>query len=218
LLDGIDYVRLPAFLRVGRDNWSPKQLRWTSTTDLVRLRSDLIEPVVRRFRPNVFLADHLPAGVDGELLPALEALRSHGGRAVAGFRDILDSPERIRATWSANRTVQVLRDHYARAIVYGDPEVFDYREYELPADAAAMLTYSGYLGRPSLPAQVVEKTSVELRVGSDRGLLACAGGGADGFCVLRAVVDAGPDLQEALRARLLVVSGPLMSPAERHPR
>jgi predicted glycosyltransferase len=215
LLEGIDYVRLPSFLRIGRDEWSPKQLRGASAYELARLRSDIIEAVVRRFRPNLLVADHLPQGVDGELIPGLEALRSCGGRAVAGFRDILDTPDSIRATWKANRTPQVLRDHYTRALIYGDPEVFDFREYDLPGDVARMVIYCGYLGRPSFPADVVRDASFRLRAGYDRALLACAGGGADGSCMLRAVVAAGPDLQDALRARMVVVSGPLMGPTER---
>jgi predicted glycosyltransferase len=211
LLEGMDYVRLPAFLRVKDNEWVPKQLRVFSSSELTALRADIMESVVRRFRPNLLLADHLPHGVGGELLPALETLRRHGGRAVAGFRDILDAPDKVRNSWRKNGTIQVIRDHYTRMLVYGSPEVFDFREYELPSDVAAMLTYCGYLGRPSLPADAVEVASVHLRAGRDRGLLACAGGGADGLSVLNAVVSAGPDLQRALRARMLVVAGPLMS-------
>jgi predicted glycosyltransferase len=78
-----------------------------------------------------------------------------------------------------------------------------------------MFTYCGYLGRPSPPTGVVADTRVRLRAGRDRAILACAGGGADGLCILRAVVTAGPALQDALRARMTVVSGPMMSPDER---
>jgi predicted glycosyltransferase len=141
----------------------------------------------------------------------LNALRRYGGRAVAGFRDILDTPDKVRNSWRKNGTIQVLRDYYARMLVYGSPDVFDFREYELPGDVAAMLIYCGYLGRPSLPADAVEVARVRLREGRDRGLLACAGGGADGLSVLKAVVSAGPDIQRALQARMMVVAGPMMS-------
>jgi len=211
LEEGMDYVRLPAFLRDGTNHWSPKQLRGFAFDDLTSLRADTIHSVIRRFRPSLLVADHLPAGVGGELLPALECLRESGGRAVAGFRDILDTADRVRRTWQENRTVFVLREYYAKTLVYGSPDVFDFRQYDLPADLQSRLVYCGYLGRPAVPSEALEEARALLRGGRERSVLACAGGGIDGLGVIKAAVTAGPHLEYCLRARLVAVAGPLMS-------
>ena len=125
-------------------------------------RADIIHSVIRRFRPSLLVADHLPAGVGGELLPALECLRESGGRAVAGFRDILDTADRVRRTWQENRTVFVLREYYAKTLVYGSPDVFDFRRYDLPADLQTSLVYCGYLGRPAVPPEALEEARAYL--------------------------------------------------------
>jgi len=171
LLEGMDYVRLPAFLRVSTNDWRPKQLRGFKTSELTAMRTDIIQSVVHRFRPDLLVADHLPQGVWGELLPALDTLRGYRGRAVAGFRDLLDTPDKVRRTWQETRTIGVLRDYYARVLVYGSTDVFDFHEYGLPADVAGMLTYCGYLGRTPPPADAVRSAGVQLRSGRSFGAL-----------------------------------------------
>jgi predicted glycosyltransferase len=208
--EGIDYVRLPSLLRVESNHWRPKQFPGIGTADFCDMRSDIILSTVRRFRPDVLIADHLPQGVSGELIPALEWLRDHGSHALAGFRDILDAPEKVARAWSADDTTSVLDNYYSKVLVYGSSDVFDFANYGLNGSLEPKLTYCGYLGRQHPPESSVDVARSELRGNRERSILACAGGGADGLDVLQASVQAGPALEEALRAHMVAVAGPLM--------
>lgn len=165
LSEGIDYVRLPSFLRVESNHWVPKQFPQIESLELSRLRSDIILSTVRAFRPDVLVADHLPQGVNGELLPALQWLSDRGRPAVAGFRDILDAPDVITRNWASDNTMSVLETHYARVLVYGSPDVFDFRHYGLDDASSANPVYCGYLGRPQPPKMTVEIARTEMRAG-----------------------------------------------------
>jgi len=205
---GFDYLKLPPIRKVDRyQTWEPRE-QGTSITELIRLRSDLLRGAVRSFKPDLLIADHLPAGPYGELLGALDELADCGGRAVAGFRDIIDEPEFVRNLWHDNGTYDALRRHYAAICVYGAREVVDFaRSYGLAGELADRLTYVGYLGvrRPpgepggGAPSPVVTASS---------------GGGVDGGELLAAFIEAAKVLTPRLAGSRLVVGGPLLSKVE----
>jgi predicted glycosyltransferase len=205
---GFDYVALPSIRKVGRyQTWESRE-PGTSITELIRVRSDLLRDAVRRFKPDLLIADHLPAGPYGELLGALDELDGCGGRAVAGFRDIIDEPGFVKTLWDENGTYEVLREHYTAICVYGVPEVMDFkRSYGLSRDLAARLQYVGYLGLQSSPRPA--RGAVPSPV-----LTASSGGGVDGGRLLAVFVDAAKALAPRLAGSRLVVGGPLLSEVE----
>ncbi|MDE3132206.1 MAG: hypothetical protein KGL16_13735, partial [Acidobacteriota bacterium] len=80
---GFDVVSLPSVRMTDRyETWEPRQPGVT-IAEVMRIRSDLLRRTVRRFKPDLLVADFMPAGPYGELLGALEELRAVGGRAVA---------------------------------------------------------------------------------------------------------------------------------------
>jgi predicted glycosyltransferase len=203
---GFDIVSLPSIRKVDRsETWEPRQ-PGLSIREVMRMREDLLRRTVRRFRPDLLLADHIPAGPYGELLGALEELAADGGRAVAGFRDIVDEPAFVRDLWSRTGVYDVLREHYAAVLVYGVPEVVDFAaDYGLDEDVTTRLQYVGYLGR-SAPRSDTDPDS-------PRAILACTGGGVDGGTLLEMFIHAARELQPWLGPQL-VVGGPLLSPSE----
>jgi predicted glycosyltransferase len=105
---------------------------------------------VLEFRPDLFLADHTPAGAHGEILPALRALRRLRPAAltVLGVRDIIDDPAAVRSAFRREETVEVLREFYDTILIYGVRSIFDPIDaYGIPSDIAARTHFTGYLGR-----------------------------------------------------------------------
>jgi len=211
----IDYVKLPCLARTLEGGYASKYLD-LSIDEAVRLRANVIRSAVLDFRPDLVLVDKKPFGVKDELADVLEPLTARGRRPrlVLLLRDILDSPEATTPVWRKNRYYEAISAYYDEVLVVGTPEVFDLGlEYSFPRRAASKITYCGYIsrGRSRLSREAVRK---ELGVAAGEQLvLATAGGGEDGFALLRTYLEAltvAPATQ-----RSLVVCGPEMSEAQR---
>lgn len=205
---GVEIVQLPPIWKVGRyQAWTPRQSA-APIGEVVRARANLLLDLVRRLRPDLLVADHMPAGPHGELVGALEELKAIGGRAVAGFRDIVDQPEFVRQLWSETEVYEVLREHYDAICVYGTPEVVDFAaDYGLGGPLAKSIQYVGYLGVPGSADTSGSAPSPTV--------VASSGGGVDGGALFHSFIGAakllGPRLGGGSR---LVVSGPLLSEHE----
>lgn len=200
---GLRVVHLPPVTKQGHEQYRP--LNGALPLSVVRRnRSSIMSEVVRSFAPDVFLVDHAPAGMSGELLDVFETLRSHSPntRVLLGLRDVLDEPGVVRDTWREQGIYELLGQAYDEIVVYGSREVFDVgREYDVPGPVAARLRYCGYLTRP-------ERCRSRTPPPADgRYLLGTAGGGGDGVEVLAATLGAS----ERLGMPAVIVTGPLMA-------
>ncbi len=203
LPDGVVLVRLPPVVKVGPDEYRSRDPRWSQQL-VRRTRSAIMADVACRFRPDVFLVDHAPQGMQGELLPVFAALRSGSPRTriVLGLRDVVDAPEVVRRAWGEQGVYATLEQVFDRILVYGSRDLFDVAAaYQLPGAVESKLTYCGYLGRP-VPAG--EPTGAPVVLGT-------AGGGGDGAEVLLATISAS----QALGLPCLGVPGPLMEGEDR---
>jgi ATP-binding cassette subfamily B protein len=201
--DGLDYLKLPALRMVDRyRSWEPRDLPLPIET-VIEMRTETLRETVRNFAPDLLVADFMPAGPYGELLPALDELKRQGGCAIAGFRDIVDEPSFVCELWQETGIYETLRSHYANVCVYGDPAVLDFSDYGLGATAGIPVHYCGYLGR----------SEPDPRTAPDHNpyVLATSGGGADGSIVLDQFLHAAELLRPELGGRWLAISGPLMA-------
>jgi predicted glycosyltransferase len=204
---GIEIVQLPPIRKIGRyEAWAPRQ-QAASIEDVGRVRARILLDLVRELRPDLLVADHLPAGPQDELVGALEELQAIGGRAVAGFRDIVDEPEFVRQLWSETDVYDVLCEHYDAICVYGTPDVMDFElDYGLGGVLAERLRYVGYLG---VPGAVKMSPSTALPT-----FVASSGGGIDGGALLHSFIRAAKLLGPRLGGSRVVVSGPLLPEGE----
>ena len=202
---GIDYVKLPSLRKVDGRTWLPSDLP-LPLKDVIELRTELLQKTVRKVSPDLLVADFMPAGPYGELLPALEDLEHSGGRAVIGFRDVLDDPPYVRQLWQEAGVYDLLRRHYSAICVYGDPRMLDFVEaYGLDDELAQRVHYCGYLGRPT---PVTNGAVAE----SDHPIvIATGGGGVDGPELLETFVRAAGRLRRELGGTWTAVTGPLMA-------
>lgn len=201
---GLTIVKLPSVRKVGAEQYRPLDSRLD--IGLVRrTRTAIMVDVVRRFRPDVLLVDHSPAGMNGELLDVFSTLKQHSPatRLVLGLRDILDDGATVVRTWTEQQIYGLLADVYDQIVVYGSQDVFDVgSEYRLPASLGERLVYAGYIA----PGRPQGHSNADGAHSEDPYLLATAGGGGDGVAVLAAAMEAGA----ALGMATTVVAGPLV--------
>jgi predicted glycosyltransferase len=201
---GVDTVKLPMLERDSVGGLGPRNLV-IGSGDAHDLRASLALAAATAFAPDVAVIDKLPLGLGGELEATLRALRAAGTRIVLGLRDVEEDPVMVRRRWRAMNAREALQGYYDSILVYG-PEggAADALSCMGWNDLAASVHHVGYIGAP-LPSEPPADLPPEY-------ILATVGGGADGFPVLAAVVD-------AVRARplaipVVAVAGPLMDPAE----
>jgi predicted glycosyltransferase len=205
----IDYVKLPSTGIVDGESREPEPRELPLGSDeVIWLRADLLERAVRVFVPDLLVADFLPAGPQGELLGALQALREWDGVAVAGFRDVIDEPTSVRELWQRTGVYGALRSYYQAICVYGDPTAVDFTDaYGFDTELTARTRYCGYLGRGPLVATDAPLYERPL-------VLANGEGGADSVEMLETFVDAGKLLRHEHGGTWLTVTGPLMDDAD----
>jgi predicted glycosyltransferase len=209
----LDHLKLPSITKVRPGDWRPVSLP-VGFGDVQALRRELLRTAVLGFRPDLLLVDHMPHGAMGELVPALETLRAAGGRTrvVLGLRDILDAPRVVRRRWQAEGAMDALERHYDRVLVYGRREVFDVAErYGFPAAVTARLHYTGYLCASSSTALSSSRRGRDGRAQ----IVAMVGGGADGYELLRTVLEALPAVDAVRPCTATLLTGPFMPRASR---
>lgn len=209
----VDVLRLPGLRKVSNDRYSARRLA-LDDDEVASLRAALLATAVEAFRPNVLVADKHPAGVHGELVPALEALRASGGRAALGLRDVLDGAAEAQRGWLDGGLEAVLRFHDL-VLVYGEQELLDpLAGSGLAGRSDVEVRYCGYVvAAPSASAPVAPDAvgpAVPRKAGSPL-VIASAGGGEDGTVVLGALLGAA----RGTSWDVVAVTGPQAEPCDR---
>src|SRR5207244_12447561 len=140
--------RAPVVTKGGPQEYQPVAARPVPAVRAAR--AGIIASALLRLRPDVFLVDHAPLGMKGELRLALEMAREKlpDTRVVLGLRDIVDEPDVVRASWSTQGVYQVMETAYHQIIVYGSRELFDAAsEYDIPEAVRRRVQFSGYIAK-----------------------------------------------------------------------
>jgi predicted glycosyltransferase len=169
------------------------------TEEVSALRSAISTAAIRALAPEVVVVDYKPTGRNDELLGALDLCRRrHGGTIALGLWEVDDAPERLRAEWTPAR-LEAVRELYDLVLIYGPTLPGDVRAERLRATGMAV-RHTGIVA--SAPAQ---HGPADL---DDGYLLATAGGGADGFALLDALL--GAIRRHPLALPAVLVAGPNM--------
>ena len=209
-----DYVKLPSIVKDGPGDWRAVNLPLPFGA-VHTMRQEIIRSAVLSFRPHILLVDHMPHGAMGELLPTLEALKDVGAdtRVVLGLRDILDAPEVVRRRWQVEGAYEAVERYYDMVLVYGRRDVYDLAEqYGFSPAVSDRLRYCGYVCTPST-ARYTARARAKYLAGAapdTRLIVAMAGGGADAYPMMRALLDALPAIRERQRCVLALIAGPFM--------
>jgi predicted glycosyltransferase len=211
---GTDYIKLPSVLKRGVDRYEPRYLR-VPFSSVRGVRTDILLSAARHVRPELMIVDNVPCGLKGELLPTLHYLKDQPCRLVLGLRDVIDESEWVRHAWQRDGCYELLDEIYDLILVYGRRDVYDVTaEYAFSPQAEAKTRFVGYLGREP-PARTAEQLRAAHRLESDRLVLVMAGGGGDGYQLLRAVVEALGLRGDRDRFDCVLLGGPLMPDKDR---
>jgi predicted glycosyltransferase len=211
---GTDYIKLPSVLKLGVDEYEPRYLR-VPFSEVRDLRMDILLSAARHVHPTLLIVDNVPCGLKGELVPTLRFLKEQACLLVLGLRDVIDEAEWVRRAWTRDGAYELLDEVYDRILVYGRRDLYDIpAEYAFSPRAEQKTRFVGYLGREP-PARDSGDVRAELGVGSGRLVLVMAGGGGDGYRLLRAVVEAIRLRGRRGRFDCLLLGGPLMPPEDR---
>jgi predicted glycosyltransferase len=206
--DGVDYIKLPCLDRIDADRYEPRFLSACSA-EVKRTRRAILENAVLGFAPDLMIVDKRPAGVDGELVDTLRALRRLNlpTKLVLGVRDILDEPGRTRRSLRANGSFRIIEEFYDEVWVYGLQSLFDsVKEYGFPDGVARITRFCGYLKRPTAP---------RTRAPGAPHVLVTTGGGGDGTAMTETYLEGLASLPRNVALRTTVVFGPQMSEGAR---
>lgn len=209
-MPAVELLRIPSAVKVGAESYRAADSR--SSAGLFAERAGTIASALLRIRPDVFLVDHSPLGMMGELRLALEL--GHDGlsrtRFVLGLRDVLDSPAVVRRTWLEQGVYRALHLFYDQILVYGCRDLFDVTErYSLTPSLKRRTVFTGYVAKP----EGLEGRSQgqpcwpPARDGRIR-ILVMAGGGGDGDRLFESFIESWPQL--AHRAHAIIVVGPFL--------
>lgn len=212
----VDYIKLPCIGRSEKGETVVKSLG-ISPEDTIRMRANIIMMAALDFQPDVVLVDKKPFGLQDELHLALTMLgqRKKRAKTVLLLRDILDAPEVTRAQWEKSGYHQAICAHYDQVAIVGTEEVFDaVEEYGFPEETANRVRYCGYIKRPT-PARTREQVRADLDFGTEPMVLVTAGGGADGYAMMKTYLQGLAASPGDKPFRTLLISGPEMSPVQR---
>ena len=209
LPEGADTLGLPALEDAGHPG---ARCLGIGTDALVRLRSEALRSALAAFRPDVLIVDRLPGGVGGELRASFEALHRMGTKIVLGLPDVLGDHERVWADWHISDSIDLVRRHYDRIWVYGDPNVFDpVVEHGLPRDLRRMTRYTGYLdGSRADPLATTRAATIRSEHGlGDGPVHVCLAGGGEHGARLAGTFARTPLPRGSTG---VVLTGPFMAP------
>lgn len=146
LPDGVDSLTLPAY---GKDSLGRYRARalGLDLAELAALRGASIRAALESYDPDLLIVDNVPRGAQGEMVPALTALRARGkARIVLGLRDVIDTRDAVRGQWLRQRNHPALRRWFDEVWIYGDPNFYDLvSEYGFGPEFTARARFMGYL-------------------------------------------------------------------------
>ena len=204
----VDFVRVPGVIKLRNGEYTSLNLH-LDIRETMSMRASIIQHTAQEFAPDVLIVDKEPAGLRGELLPTLKALKKRGTRIILGLRDVMDEPRLLEPEWQRKKALPALREFYDEIWVYGLPQICDPLEgIALPESVRRKMVYTGYLHRevpthgapPRLP-EIAQKPFV----------LVTTGGGGDGENLIDWVLRAY-EHDPLLPYPALLVLGPFMQP------
>ncbi|QZZ19693.1 glycosyltransferase [Leptothermofonsia sichuanensis E412] len=212
LPQGLDYIKLPCLNRGTSGELSAKYLG-TETQETVQLRSQLILSAIASFKPDVFLVDKKPYGMQNELQASMEYLRAElpDTQIVLLLRDILDHPDATIQDWQKHGYYEAIQIFYDRVLVVGSADVFDIcQEYQIPPAIVNKVQFCGYIRKEPgnrHPTQVRQALSLQP---GEKLVLVTPGGGEDGYHLIHTYLSSLSHQPSGLKLRSLIICGPEM--------
>ena len=213
----LDYIKLPCIARNQEGKLSAKYLR-TSTEKTIKLRSELIKTTAVHFKPDLFLVDKKPYGLQDELKDTLTYLNIYQPQTklVLLLRDILDHPQVTVSEWQKYDYYKVIEWFYDRVLVVGMPKVFDMvKEYNFPDTVANKVRFCGYIRKKiERKSGCIVRQELQLKA-SEKLVLVTPGGGEDGYRLVDTYLRGFISHIRHSNIKSLIVCGPEMPSSQK---
>ena len=205
----VDFVRIPGVIKHRDGEYTSLGLH-IDLEQTLQMRETIIYHTAISFKPNIFLVDKEPTGLQGEVLSTLKMLKQQGCINVLGLRDVMDEIGRLKIEWARKKVPPVLDSLYHDIWIYGLKEMGSPIDgLDLPATTLDKIAYTGYLGR-EIPSDRNWVEPIDL---DEPFILITAGGGGDGVEMIDLVIQAYESAAD-LPYRGIIVTGPFLPPNE----
>ena len=205
----VDFVRIPGVIKLRDGAYTSLGLH-IDLNQTLQMRESIIYHTAATFRPDIFLVDKEPTGLQGEVVSTLEMLQQQGTVNILGLRDVMDEPSMLKSEWERKQVEPVLQNLYHDIWVYGLREMGSPVDgLDLPASITHKLSFTGYLDR-----EIPKENNWVAPISHDEPfILVTAGGGGDGVEMVDWVISAY-ETDRQLPCRAIIVTGPFMLPTE----
>lgn len=205
----VDFVKIPSVIKLRNGEYT-SLARHMRLEDTLAMRRSIIRHTAETFRPDIFITDKEPMGLQGEIEETLASLKAAGTHMVLGLREVMDAPQLLAREWARADMLTKIERYYDTIWVYGPAAFYD-PLVGLDASEAvrARMRFTGYLQR-SLHRS---GTQAPRQLGDY--VLVTTGGGGDGADLVRNVFDAHR-ADPTLDQRTIVVLGPYLPGKERN--
>ena len=205
----VDFVRIPGVIKLRDGAYTSLGLH-IDLNQTLQMRESIIYHTAATFRPDIFLVDKEPTGLQGEVVSTLEMLQQQGTVNILGLRDVMDEPSMLKSEWERKQVEPVLQNLYHDIWVYGLRQMGSPVDgLDLPASITHKLSFTGYLDR-EIPKENNWVAPISL---DEPFILVTAGGGGDGVEMVDWVISAY-ESDRQLPCRAIIVTGPFMPPTE----
>ncbi|MCZ6487495.1 MAG: glycosyltransferase [Gammaproteobacteria bacterium] len=203
----VDFVRIPGVIKLRGGEYTSLGLH-IDLEQTLSMRESIIYHTAASFKPDIFIVDKEPTGLQGEVVSTLKMLRDRGTVNVLGLRDVMDEASALKAEWERKDVLPVLEALYHEIWIYGLRQMNNpVASVGLSQSVQNKITFTGYLDR-ELPGDTHWVPPVSL---DDPFILVTVGGGGDGVEIVDWVIDAYEN-DPGIPQRAIVVTGPFMPP------
>ena len=173
----VDFVRIPGVIKLKDGEYTSLGLH-IDLEQTLSMRESIIFHTAKSFKPDIFLVDKEPTGLQGEVVSTLDMLRQNGTINVLGLRDVMDESQSLKAEWERKNVTPVLESLYHEIWVYGPEQMGGPLEgMDMSDNVMNKLIHTGFLER-ELPTDTHwVAPSIDLETPY---ILVTAGGGGDG--------------------------------------
>jgi predicted glycosyltransferase len=205
----VDFVRIPGVIKLKDGAYTSLGLH-IDLEQTLQMRESIIYHTAETFKPDIFLVDKEPTGLQGEVTSTLKMLKQQGTVNILGLRDIMDEPSSLKAEWERKQVAPVLENLYHDIWVYGPSDMGSPLEgLQLSSSITRKLSFTGYLDR-EIPS---DRNWVAPLSHDEPFILVTAGGGGDGVEMVDWVIRAY-EADQGQPHRAIIVTGPFMPPTE----
>lgn len=205
----VDFVKIPSVIKLRNGEYTSLD-KHIDIGDTIRMRESIIRHTAESFKPDIFIVDKEPMGLQGEISETLDYLKTLKTTLVLGLRDVMDAPRLLAAEWKRKDLIRKINRVYDHIWVYGPEHFYDPMiGLKVPQSMRERITFVGFLKRQALHNDL----STHKQEGDY--ILVTTGGGGDGVALIRGVL-AAYESDSSLTYKALIVLGPYMPGKQRN--